>query len=166
MSDTVPLSLRLHRMFAAHDRARARWRRELGLSAYEQVVLHHVCLMPLTIGELGRSVALSPAAMTGLSDRLEHSGHVERSRDSRDRRRVVLRATDRACDDINKVIAPVADVLTDVLSTFPEHEQQAIETFLTRVEQTFDSHAREKSDRIAEMSSSADEVAVVAVTRT
>ena len=165
MSDQVPLPLRLHRMFAAHDRVRARWRRELDLSAYEQVVLHHVCLMPLTIGELGRSVALSPAAMTGLSDRLELSGHVERSRDSRDRRRVVLRATDRARDDINQVLEPVATVLAEVLSTFPDHEQQAIETFLTRVEQTFDSHAREKSDRIAELRSTADDVAEAAASR-
>ncbi|PSL00932.1 DNA-binding MarR family transcriptional regulator [Murinocardiopsis flavida] len=45
---------------------------------------------PLTAGELVRHSGLAPASITGVIDRLERSGHVSRSRDENDRRRVVV----------------------------------------------------------------------------
>jgi len=45
---------------------------------------------PLTPGELARLLSLSPAATTALIGRLERAGHVERSHDTADRRRVHL----------------------------------------------------------------------------
>jgi DNA-binding MarR family transcriptional regulator len=51
---------------------------------------------PMTIGELGRRLGLSPAATTALVDRLETVGHVIRERDPDNRRRVIVRMQDQA----------------------------------------------------------------------
>jgi DNA-binding MarR family transcriptional regulator len=45
---------------------------------------------PLTAGRLGRATGLSPAAVTGLIDRLERAGVAERRADPGDRRRVLV----------------------------------------------------------------------------
>lgn len=50
----------------------------------------------LTIGELGARLELSSGAVTGLVDRLERAGNVERVADRADRRRVRLRMTEQA----------------------------------------------------------------------
>src|SRR5688500_6536872 len=84
----------------ATERLRARWRNELGLSAYEILAITHIQHGEgLTIGELGSRLALSSGAMTGLIDRLAKTGRVERVRDELDRRRVHLVVTDAARAD-------------------------------------------------------------------
>jgi DNA-binding MarR family transcriptional regulator len=45
---------------------------------------------PLTAGQLGDATGLSPAAVTGLIDRLEQAGVAERRPDPADRRRVLV----------------------------------------------------------------------------
>jgi DNA-binding MarR family transcriptional regulator len=45
---------------------------------------------PLTAGDLAAKIGLGAPATTTLIDRLEASGHVRRSRDQRDRRRVIV----------------------------------------------------------------------------
>jgi len=45
---------------------------------------------PCTAGELVRHSGLAPASVTGVVDRLERHGFVRRTRDERDRRRVVV----------------------------------------------------------------------------
>ena len=45
---------------------------------------------PLTAGQLGEATGLSPAAVTGLIDRLERAGVAARRHDTRDRRRVLV----------------------------------------------------------------------------
>jgi DNA-binding MarR family transcriptional regulator len=45
---------------------------------------------PLTAGQLGELTGLSPAAVTGLIDRLEGAGVAERRSDASDRRRVLV----------------------------------------------------------------------------
>jgi DNA-binding MarR family transcriptional regulator len=51
---------------------------------------------PITVGELAQRLGLSPAAATALVDRLEAAGHVGRTRDPRDRRRVTVTMHDTA----------------------------------------------------------------------
>ena len=48
---------------------------------------------PITAGELGELVALTTGAITGVIDRLEKFGLVERVKDPTDRRRVVVQLT-------------------------------------------------------------------------
>ena len=51
---------------------------------------------PVGSAELARRLGISTAATTVLVDRLERAGHVERVRDTVDRRRVTLTATSEA----------------------------------------------------------------------
>ncbi len=51
---------------------------------------------PATPGGLGRQLGLNSAGATALIDRLERLGHVRRTRDVRDRRRVLLEVDDQA----------------------------------------------------------------------
>src|SRR5215510_3529160 len=48
---------------------------------------------PLAAGQLAKAVGLSTAAMTTVIDRLEARGFVSRTRDPRDRRRVLVELT-------------------------------------------------------------------------
>ena len=50
----------------------------------------------LTIGELADKLLLKPHSVSGLADRLETGGLVERARSEADRRVICLRLTDRA----------------------------------------------------------------------
>jgi DNA-binding MarR family transcriptional regulator len=51
---------------------------------------------PLSAGQLGELTGLSPAAVTGLIDRLERAGVAARSHDAADRRRVLVGVSEGA----------------------------------------------------------------------
>jgi DNA-binding MarR family transcriptional regulator len=75
---------------------------------------------PITVGELAHRLRLSPAAATALVDRLEAVGHVSRTRDPQDRRRVTVTMTDTALRVATAFFVPLglrmheaADGLTD-----------------------------------------------------
>lgn len=55
--------------------------------------------VPATPGRLGHQLGLNSAGTTALVDRLERLGHVRRTRDSRDRRRVLLKEKPSAHPD-------------------------------------------------------------------
>src|SRR5262245_33252986 len=63
----------------------------LGLSAADHRALGLISRSgAVTAGELAQRTGLSPGAVTGLVDRLEQGGHVRRTRDPADRRRVLV----------------------------------------------------------------------------
>jgi DNA-binding MarR family transcriptional regulator len=61
---------------------------------------------PLTAGQLGDATGLSPAAVTGLIDRLERAGVAARRHDTGDRRRVLVEVAPGA--------APIAALYRDI----------------------------------------------------
>ncbi len=85
---------------------------------------------PLTVGELGARLRLSSAAVTGLVDRLERVGHVERVRDAADRRRVRLRATLSSREATSAALQPFLDRLDATLDGFDDAERDAARRFL------------------------------------
>ena len=56
---------------------------------------------PATAGEIGRRTGLTSGAVTGLIDRLERQGLVERMSDADDRRKVLVRVRDDAVQRIS-----------------------------------------------------------------
>lgn len=68
----------------------------LGLSASDHKALDMVAQRaPVTAGELAAYTGLSSGTVTGVIDRLEQAGMLERRRDPIDRRKVLLHPTDR-----------------------------------------------------------------------
>lgn len=68
----------------------------------------------VTVGYLAQRLMLKPHSATGLVDRLETLGLLERSSSSIDRRQAVLRLTDRADDLLKTLSAAHRDELTPI----------------------------------------------------
>ena len=86
---------------------------------------------PLTPGRLGTRLGLSTGATTALVDRLERAGHVRRSRESTDRRRVTLRQAENAGRVGAAFFGPLGDRVDVVLQDFDDAELAATARFLS-----------------------------------
>src|ERR1700722_20755777 len=97
--------------------------RLMGLSAVERKCIDVLRrLGPVTAGTIGEHTGLTTGAVTGLMDRLEKAGYVQRARDPHDRRKVVVQllpnkqmdallatASGPLTDDMTKMAARYAD---------------------------------------------------------
>lgn len=86
---------------------------------------------PLTPGRLGTRLGLSTGATTALVDRLERAGHVRRSRESTDRRRVTLRQAENAGRVGAAFFGPLGERVDAVLQDFDDAELAATARFLS-----------------------------------
>src|SRR3712207_4850110 len=87
-----------------HSSAGARYAaavaKRMGIETSELAALEHLQdAGPMTPGQLGRRLSMSPGAVTALVDRLEGRGHVERTPNPKDRRSALLRVTERGLRD-------------------------------------------------------------------
>ena len=82
---------------------------------------------------LAKRLQLSTASVTALIDRLERAGHVERSRELADRRRVRLTVTDSAKQLGEAFFRPLIDMVIGTMSGFGPTERGAICQFLAAV---------------------------------
>ena len=89
---------------------------------------------PITAGELGERVGLTTGAITGVIDRLERMGLVQRARDPNDRRRVVLELLSNPEHEqlLNHLYAPLGRAIMDLVSSFNAAERATILDFVTR----------------------------------
>lgn len=86
---------------------------------------------PLSPSRLGRYTALSSSGtITGVIDRLEHAGYVERARCTRDRRKVIVSL---GADVADTAAAARSQRLADVLADFDSAQLGTIAEFLTRL---------------------------------
>ncbi len=85
---------------------------------------------PPTVGELGVALELSSAAVTGLVDRLERAGHVERFPDPGDGRRVRVRMTQRAHALAGEVFGTYGARMRDAMASFSAEELRTVSAFL------------------------------------
>ena len=87
----------------------------------------------LTAGQLADHLKLTTGAVTGVLDRLEQAGCARRIHDVEDRRRVVVQPTAEARRFGCAVLAGLHQDLEAILASYPEREQESIESFLRRV---------------------------------
>ncbi|MGW3865359.1 MarR family winged helix-turn-helix transcriptional regulator [Streptomyces sp. NPDC005047] len=88
---------------------------------------------PATPGLLGRQLRLNSAGTTALVDRLERLGLVRRSRDTADRRRVLLEVEDKADELGWAFFGPVIDEVIATAEAFEVDELETVRRFLTSV---------------------------------
>ncbi|MEO5744792.1 MAG: MarR family winged helix-turn-helix transcriptional regulator, partial [Terracoccus sp.] len=87
---------------------------------------------PLGPRELSARLGITPGAMTDVVDRLESAGHLLRRRDTTDRRRVQLMATESANDEVRTQLAELLDALDAITGDFTADERDAIRRYLDR----------------------------------
>lgn len=89
---------------------------KMGLTAPQ---LHSILALgdegPLTMGELGRRLGVTDKTITGLVDRLERDGHVQRERDAGDRRVVRCRLTKAGTALFRKMEGHITERMTRLL---------------------------------------------------
>ena len=97
---------------------------------------------PVTAGALGAAVDLSSASVTALVDRLERAGHVQRVRDSEDRRRVVLEMTDSAMAAGRDFFGGLQRDLIAAMDSYSEAELETVRRFLAEMTGVIVRHQR------------------------
>jgi len=88
---------------------------------------------PLTLSELGRQVSLSTSTVNGIVDRLDYKGLIVRERKDRDRRKVLITATDTGKKLRSDAPFPLQDRLALAIAQLPELEQVSIALSFERV---------------------------------
>ncbi|WP_443049175.1 MarR family transcriptional regulator [Streptomyces sp. NBC_00316] len=88
-----------------------------------------------TAGWLGTQLGLNSAGTTAVIDRLERLGHLTRTRDPRDRRRVLLAVDPRAVELGRSFFGPLIENTVAVLRGFDESETAAVRRFLSAAHQ-------------------------------
>ncbi|NUR24858.1 MAG: MarR family transcriptional regulator [Catenulispora sp.] len=114
----------------------------LNLRAGEQVGLRDVEMKALDVlmregamsaKALGQRLAMHPATMTGILDKLEKGGWITRERDPDDRRVVLIQPVRERVGEIVRLFAPMNTLATDMLDKYDTAQLETIADFLTSV---------------------------------
>ncbi len=114
--------------------------RALGLGPADLRCLDWLVDGPKTAGVLAAATGLRPAATTALLDRLEARGLVERVRDDRDRRRVLVAMTEEGMRSTYAMYAPLVDEGQRLLGRYTVAELEAARELLEAMREMTDRH--------------------------
>ncbi len=107
---------------------------QLGLSPSDLECLEILSTQALTAGQLAEKARLTAGAITGVIDRLERAGYVQRRRDQQDRRRVIVQpCTEKIERDIAPFFASFESTLQGLYARYNEQELLLIADFLKRL---------------------------------
>jgi DNA-binding MarR family transcriptional regulator len=87
---------------------------------------------PSTAGEIARHTGLTSGAVTGLIDRLERLGLVERAADSADRRKVLVRVREDRIGPIAALYSPLEKTMQTLLASYSKEELKVLIDFSER----------------------------------
>ncbi len=105
-----------------------------GLTGPQMLCLREITThTSLTTGALARAVALSPATLTGILDRLESRGLVSRERRPEDKRRVLVSLTPLGKQIALELPSPLQDRFGSRMTELSTDEQTAIRIALSSI---------------------------------
>ena len=105
-----------------------------GVTGPQLVALQELARMGRTpVGALARSVHVSHPTMTGILDRLERRGLIERAKDTEDRRRVTAAATPAGLALLDAAPSPLQDRFRVEFSKLADWEQSQMLATLQRI---------------------------------
>lgn len=111
--------------------------RRSGLGETELAALEHLVEAPSTPTELARLLEVSTAASTGIVDRLESRGHVERRAHPADRRRTTLHVTDAGRAEILGHLMPMLVALRTLDADLTPADREVVGRFLAGARAAF-----------------------------
>jgi DNA-binding MarR family transcriptional regulator len=102
-------------------------------NALGQIVWAAEAGAPLSPAELARRIGMTSGATTVLLNRLEAAGHIRRSRESADRRRVTLRPVPQARERARAFLVRAGAEVAATLRTTPDDDLRTVIAFLSRI---------------------------------
>jgi len=81
----------------------------------------------LTMSDIAKKMGHSTAAATGLVDRLEKLSYVERIHAAEDRRKIMVRITQKGTELVSRMRKEIASDLATILSDMDEDQAEAVE---------------------------------------
>ena len=127
--------------------------RRVGLTATDWKCLDVLDRMgPLTAGQIADEVGLTGGAITGMIDRLERGGFVQRERDAADRRRVIIKLTldQEHTNAIAQIYASLQQAMGEELAgRYNPEALAAIEDFLHRTIRVLREQTQQLSQEMA-----------------
>jgi DNA-binding MarR family transcriptional regulator len=87
---------------------------------------------PSTAGQIARHTGLTSGAVTGLIDRLERLGLVERAADPADRRKVLVRVREDRIGPIAALYSPLEKTMQALLASYSKEELRVLIDFSER----------------------------------
>ena len=96
--------------------------------------------VPLTPVDLARQLGLSTGATSAAVDRLERAGHVRRSRESNDRRRVHLHYTEHGMELGRAFFMPLGKRTAQVRAGYTDQELAVVRRFLSDMAEALREH--------------------------
>ncbi len=81
----------------------------------------------LTMSDIAKKMGHSTAAATGLVDRLEKLKYVERVHAAEDRRKIMVRITQKGTELVARMRREIATNLSDIMSEMDEEEADTVE---------------------------------------
>jgi DNA-binding MarR family transcriptional regulator len=85
---------------------------------------------PLSPGDVGRAMGIHPATLTGIVDRLEQGGWLQRVPDPHDRRKVRLEARPERGGELARLYAPMNRSLSEICGELTPGQLRAVRDFL------------------------------------
>ena len=107
--------------------------RMLGISNSDLECLDFVATrQPVTAGALAEATGLSTGAITGVIDRLEKTGFVQRVRLDSDRRKVFVSTTDTFLEKVVPLFEPMQRLQSAVIGRTTAEHLRTVASFMTR----------------------------------
>lgn len=132
----------VHRLTMASDVYGAAMARRLELGHSELAALEHLSAVgELTPTQLAERLSLTSGTITGLIDRLQRAGHLQRSPAPHDRRSTILRATPTAGAQARAAVTPLAADVQTAAQRLTPTERAAVGRFLQDVTAALEHHA-------------------------
>ncbi len=114
----------------------------LGMSWTEVRTLNFVSRRgSITPTELSAYLGVTSGGVTGIIDRLESSGHIRRTDDRHDRRKIRIEVTESAREVARRSLGSLTESLGDLLSSKSTEELALLCTLLGEVEARIGAHA-------------------------
>jgi len=89
----------------------------------------------LTMTDISKKMGHSTAAATGLVDRLEKLGYVQRLHAADDRRKVMVRITRKGVEMLTRFRNSIADSITEIMAAQESGEEEAIQPIYSQLQE-------------------------------